>query len=149
MSKISDKLPVLSGDFDSTELTENQSRVLDILKGLGKISLIASKSRAVYRIERPDGLQSFLRKVEEKVQEGKPLGRAEVEELENKIRYEEQEEEIGNQSQFLRVLLGNLTNDANFQQFLGELVREQMDLSHKRADIRGLAENQMSKEYGV
>lgn len=147
--KPTDKLPVLSGDFDSTELTESQSRVLDILKGLGKISLIASKSRAVYTIERPDGLQTFLRKVQEKVDDGKPLSREEIEALEKEVRYEEQEEEIGNQSQFLRMLLGNLTNDANFQKFLGELVREQMDLSNKRSDIRSLAENQMSKEFGV
>ena len=147
--KPTDKLPVLSGDFDSPELTENQSRVLDILKGLGKVSLIASKSRAVYTIERPDGLQTFLRKVQERVDDGKPLNREEVEALEKEVRYEEQEEEIGNQSQFLRVLLNNLNNDANFQKFLGELVREQMDLSHKRADIRSLAENQMSKEFGV
>ena len=147
--KPTDKLPVLSGDFDSPELTENQSRVLDILKGLGKVSLIASKSRAVYTIERPDGLQTFLRKVQERVDDGKPFTREEVEALEKEVRYETQEEEIGNQSQFLRVLLGNLNNDANFQKFLGELVREQMDLSHKRADIRSLAENQMSKEFGV
>jgi hypothetical protein len=147
--KPTDKLPTLSGDFDSTELTENQQRVLDILKGLGKVSLIASKSRAVYTIEKPEGLQTFLRKVQEKVDEGKPYGREEVEELEKEVRYETQEEEIGNQSQFLRVLLGNLTNDQNFQKYLGELVREQMDLSHKRADIRSLAENKMSKEFGV
>ena len=147
--KPTDKLPTISGDFDSPELTENQSRVLDILKGLGKISLIASKSRAVYTIERPEGLQTFLRKVQEKVDEGKPLGREEVEDLEKEVWYEEQEEEIGNQSQFLRVLLGNLTNDQNFQKYLGELVREQMDLSNKRSDIRSLAENKFAKDLGV
>ena len=147
--KPTDKLPVLSGDFDSPELTESQSRVLDILKGLGKVSLIASKSRAVYTIERPDGLQTFLRKVQERVDDGKPFTREEVEALEKEVRYETQEEEIGNQSQFLRVLLGNLTSDANFQKHLGELVKEQMDLSHKRADIRSLAENKFAKDLGV
>ena len=147
--KPTDKLPVLSGDFDSPELTENQSRLLDILKGVGKLSLIASESNAIFTTERPDGLQSFLRKVQERVDAGQPMKRDEIEELEKKVRYHEQQEKLGNKTEFLRVLLGNLHQNPQFKQFLDEVVKEQIDLSRKRADIRSLAENKFAKDLGV
>jgi len=146
---IPDKLPVLSGDFDSPELTEAQQKLLDILKGVGKLSLIASKSRAVFSTEKPEGLQRFLRQVQQKADEGNPLGREEIEELEKQVRYEEQEEELGNKTEFLRVLLGNLHADKTFQEILKAVVEEQMDLSFKRATNRSLAENQVAKDLGV
>jgi hypothetical protein len=142
--------PILSGDFDSLELTENQKKLVDILKAFGKMSLIVSNSKAKFRTEKIGGLESFLYQLK-KMQNDEPdkIDREEVERLELETRYEEQEKPVGNSTEILRVLLGNAHSNQQFTQLVNEVITEQLDLSRKRADIRALAESHQATDLGL
>jgi len=141
--------PVLSGDFDSLEVTESQAKLLDIMKAFGKMSLIASESSATFRTEKVGGLESYLYQINKRFEEGKELTRAEVERLEKEVRYEEAEEKIGNKTEFLRVLLLNAHSNKIFQDLVDKVIAEQIDLSKKRADNRHFAEGKQSEDLGL
>ncbi len=142
--------PILSGDFDSLELTENQSKLVDILKAFGKMSLIVSNSQAKFRTEKIGGLESFLYQLK-KMQDDNPsdIDREEVEKLELATRYEEQEKPVGNSTEILRVMLGNAHGNPQFKQLIDEVIKEQLDLSRKRADNRQLAERHQATDLGL
>ncbi len=141
--------PVLSGDFDSLELTESQQKLNDILKALGKMSLVISESSAKFRTEKVGGLESFLYQVKRLTDE-KPTSvtREVLEELENDVRYTEDEQKIGNKTEFLRVLLHHVHSNKTFQELINKVIEEQLDLSRKRADNRYSAEQSQSKQIG-
>ncbi len=149
--------PVLSGDFDSLELTESQQKLNDILKALGKMSLVISESSAKFRTEKVGGLESFLYQVKKltdenpkKLTDENPTSvtREVLEELENEVRYTEDEQKIGNKTEFLRILLHHVHSNKTFQELINKVIEEQLDLSRKRADNRYLAEQSQSKEIG-
>lgn len=141
--------PVLSGDFDSLELTESQQKLNDILKALGKMSLVISESSAKFRTEKVGGLESFLYQVKRLTDENPTSVTREVlEQLENEVRYTEDEQKIGNKTEFLRVLLHHVHSNKTFQELINKVIEEQLDLSRKRADNRYLAEQSQSKEIG-
>ncbi len=144
------KFPTLSGDFDSTEITETQAEILDLLKGAGKLSLIASKSRAKYKVEKVQGLERFLFQVN-KLQNENPekITREAIEKLEQDVRYEEREDEIGNKTEFLRLLLSELNQNSHFKELMTKLVEEQQDLARKRSDNRHFAEKAQSEDLGL
>jgi len=153
----SPKFPILSGDFDSVEITEAQSKLLDILKAFGKMSLIASESSAKFRTEKVGGLESFLYQVgrltdktPDKINKTPDkISREQIEELEKEVRYEQREEKVGNKTEFLRVLLGNAHNNKTFTELVKTVIEEQLDLSRKRADNRYLAEQSQSNDLGL
>lgn len=142
--------PILSGDFDSLELTETQKKLVDILKSFGKMSLIVSNSKARFRTEKIGGLESFLYQLK-KMQDEHPdkIDREEVERLELESRYEEQEKPVGNSTEILRIMLGNAQSNQQFRQLVDEVIKEQLDLSRKRADIRALAESHQATDLGL
>ncbi len=142
--------PILSGDFDSLELTETQKKLVDILKSFGKMSLIVSNSKARFRTEKIGGLESFLYQLK-KMQDEHPdkIDREEVERLELETRYEEQEKPVGNSTEILRIMLGNAQSNQQFRQLVDEVIKEQLDLSRKRADIRALAESHQATDLGL
>jgi len=142
--------PILSGDFDSLELTETQKKLVDILKAFGKMSLIVSNSKARFRTEKIGGLESFLYQLK-KMQDEHPdkIDREEVERLELETRYEEQEKPVGNSTEILRIMLGNAQSNQQFRQLVDEVIKEQLDLSRKRADIRALAESHQATDLGL
>ena len=143
------KFPILSGDFDSLEVTESQAKLLDLLKAFGKMSLIASESNARFRTEKIGGLESYLYQINKRVEEKKELTREEIERLEKEVRYEEKEEKIGNKTEFLRVLLFNAHSNKIFQDLVNKVIEEQIDLSKKRADNRYFAEQSQSTDLGL
>lgn len=145
----SEHFPILSGDFDSLELTESQQKLNDILKALGKMSLVLSESSARFRTEKVGGLESFLYQVK-KITDENPskLDRESLEQLELDVRYTEDEQKIGNKTEFLRVLLANVHSNKEFRELINKVIEEQLDLSNKRATNRQLAEQSQSKEIG-
>lgn len=145
----SEHFPILSGDFDSLELTESQQKLNDILKALGKMSLILSESSARFRTEKVGGLESFLYQVK-KITDENPskLDREALEQLELDVRYTEDEQKIGNKTEFLRVLLANVHSNKDFKELIDEVIKEQLDLSKKRAINRQLAEQSQSEKIG-
>lgn len=145
----SEHFPILSGDFDSLELTESQQKLNDILKALGKMSLVLSESSARFRTEKVGGLESFLYQVKKLTDENpRKLDREELERLELDVRYTEDEQKIGNKTEFLRVLLANVHSNKDFKELISEVIKEQLDLSKKRATNRQLAEQSQSEEIG-
>lgn len=150
--KMSDsfKFPTLSGDFDSLEVTESQAKLLDLLKAFGKMSLIASESSAKFKTEKVGGLESFLYQIN-KLQEENPkkITRELVEKLEQDVRYTENEQKIGNKTEFLRVLLGNAHTNKVFVDLVNKVIEEQMELGKKRSDNRYFAEQSQAKDLGL
>ncbi len=145
----SEHFPILSGDFDSLELTESQQKLNDILKALGKMSLVLSESSARFRTEKVGGLESFLYQVKKLTDENpRKLDREELERLEVDVRYTEDEQKIGNKTEFLRVLLANVHTNKEFKELISEVIKEQLDLSKKRATNRQLAEQSQSEKIG-
>lgn len=142
--------PILSGDFDSLELTETQKKLVDILKAFGKMSLIVSNSKARFRTEKIGGLESFLYQLK-KMQDEHPdkIDREEVERLELETRYEEQEKPVGNSTEILRIMLGNAQSNQQFRQLVDEVIKEQLELTRKRADNRTLAESHQATDLGL
>ena len=142
--------PILSGDFDSLELTETQKKLVDILKSFGKMSLIVSNSKARFRTEKIGGLESFLYQLK-KMQDEHPdkIDREEVERLELETRYEEQEKPVGNSTEILRVMLGNAHSNPQFRELVDEVIKEQLELTRKRADNRTLAESHQATDLGL
>ncbi len=141
--------PILSGDFDSLELTESQQKLNDILKALGKMSLVISESSAKFRTEKVGGLESFLYQVKRLTDENpNKVSREVLEQLEQDVRYTEDEQKIGNKTEFLRVLLTNVHNNKEFRTLIDTVIKEQLDLSRKRADNRYSAEQSQSKQIG-
>lgn len=143
------KFPTLSGDFDSLEVTETQARLLDIMKAFGKMSLIASESSARFRTEKIGGLESFLYQINKRVDEKQNLTMEEIERLEKEVRYTEDEQKVGNKTEFLRVLLFNAHNNKTFQELVNKVIDEQLELARKRADNRYFAEQSQSKDLGL
>ena len=145
----SEHFPILSGDFDSLELTESQQKLNDILKALGKMSLVLSESSARFRTEKVGGLESFLYQVKKLTDENpSKIDRETLEDLELNVRYTEDEQKIGNKTEFLRVLLANVHSNKDFKELIAEVIKEQLDLSKKRATNRQLAEQSQSEEIG-
>lgn len=144
------KFPTLSGDFDSLEVTESQAKLLDLLKAFGKMSLVASESSAKFKTEKVGGLESFLYQVN-KLQEENPkkITREVIEKLEQDVRYTENEQKIGNKTEFLRVLLGNAHTNKVFVDLVNKVIEEQMELGKKRADNRYFAEQSQAKDLGL
>lgn len=144
------KFPTLSGDFDSLEVTESQAKLLDLMKAFGKMSLIASESSAKFKTEKVGGLESFLYQIN-KIQNESPekLTREVIEQLEQDVRYTEDEQKIGNKTEFLRVLLGNAHTNKVFIDLVNKVIEEQMDLGTKRANNRYFAEQAQSKDLGL
>lgn len=145
----SEKNPTLSGDIASPELSENQSRLVDMIQSVGRLAMVTSESPITFSVERPDGLQSFLRKVNERVEAGKPMGREEIEELEKKVRYHEVTDKLENRTEVLRLLLGRLHNNEYFKKVCDEVIKETINLSEKRAMSRKIAENTTADNLGL
>ena len=141
--------PTVSGDFDSLETTENQEKLLDLLKSSGKIALIASESSARFKVEKPEGLKNFLYQVTKLADENKMPDKDAIIRLEQEVRYEEREEKVGNKTEFLRVLLSTLVNTQEFKDIAGEVVREQLQISKKRGDSRYYAQDKTSRDLGL
>lgn len=141
--------PILSGDFDSLEITESQAKLLDIMKAFGKMSLIASESSAKFRTEKVGGLESFLYQINKRVEEKQKLTPEEIERLEKEVRYTEDEQKVGNKTEFLRVLLANAHSNKTFQDLIDSVIKEQLDLARKRSDNRHFAESSQSTDLGL
>ena len=142
-------MPVLSGDFDSPETTESQEELLDMLRHVGKVALIASKSRATIRIEKFGGLERLTSLISQKALAGKPLSREEIEKLSNEVRYEEKQTDIGNTTEFLRVVLSGLVKRPEFQQKLDAVINESFNLASKRKANRLAIESTQADDLGL
>ncbi len=145
----SDKMPILSGDISSTELTASQAQVVDMLTSVGRIAMVAGETPIKFTVEREGGLESYLRQVQEAVDAGHPMKADEVEELQQKVRYQERTEKLGNVTESYRLLLGRLHQDKYFQQCVQKMIEETINLSEKRSENRRLAEKAQSKDLGL
>lgn len=142
-------MPVLSGDFDSPETTENQEELLDMLRHVGKVALIASKSRATIRIEKFGGLERLTSIIQQKALAGKSLSREEIEELSKEVRYEEKQVDIGNTTEFLRIVLAGLVKRPEFQEKLDKVINESFNLVSKRKANRLAIESTQADDLGL
>lgn len=145
----SDKMPILSGDISSTELTASQAQVVDMLTSVGRIAMVASETPIKFTVEREGGLESYLRQVQEAVDAGKPLKPDEVEQLQKDVRYQERTEKLGNVTESYRLLLGRLHQDKYFQSCVENMISETINLSEKRSENRRLAEKSTSEDLGL
>ena len=142
-----EKFPILSGDFDSTELTEKQRRLVDMLKALGKTALIVAESKAPVKIEKVGGLQSFLYQVDKLRDAEKLVSREQIEQLRDEVMFEQSEKEIGNKTETYRFLLSYAHQNPIFKQLVDGVVEEQMALEAKRANNRQQSDMVSSKTY--
>lgn len=146
---MTDHYPIISGDYDSLETTEAQNKVIDILKSLGKISLIVSESNARFKTEKVGGLESFLFQVQKATEQNPDkVDREFLQKLEQDVRYQEDEQPIGNKTEILRVLLGNIHSNKEFQNLVEEMLKETLDLVKKRASARSIAEGSQAEDLG-
>lgn len=142
-----EKFPILSGDFDSPELTEKQRRLVDMLKALGKTALIVAESKAPVKVEKVGGLQSFLYQVERLRDAGKLESREQVEKLRDEVMFEHTEKEIGNKTETYRFLLSYAHQNPIFKKLTDEVIAEQMALEAKRANNRAMSDMVSEKTY--
>lgn len=142
-----EKFPILSGDFDSTELTEKQRRLVDMLKALGKTALIVSESNAPIKVEKVGGLQSFLYQIDKLRDQGKLNSPKQVEELREQVMYETTQKPVGNKTETYRFLLTYAHQNPLFKQLVDGVVEEQMALEAKRASNRAMADHASETTY--
>lgn len=142
-----EKFPILSGDFDSPELTEKQRRLVDMLKALGKTALIVAKSKAPIKVEKVGGLQSFLYQVEKLRDANKIESPEQIEKLRDEVMYENTDEEIGNKTETYRFLLSYAHQNPIFKKLTDEVIAEQMALEAKRANNRAMSDMVSEKTY--
>lgn len=145
----SDKNPTISGDFDSKEMSELQNEYADMVKMVCKVAMNISESPVTLRVERPDGLQSYMRKIQEAVDNGKPLDREEMEDLQEQVRYHEVTDKIGNRTEMIRLVVGRLATSKRFKDVADRMVEEALQLSYQRKNQRTFAESTQSEDLGT
>jgi len=146
---MNDKHPTISGDFDSTEMSELQTEFADMVKMVCKVALNISESPISVRVERPDGLQIYMRKVQEAVDKGHPLDREEMDELAKDVRYHDITDKLGNRTEMIRLIVSRLASKTQFKEVADKMIDEALLLSHQRKNQRHFAEKTQSEDLGT
>jgi len=146
---MNDKHPTISGDFDSTEMSELQTEFADMVKMVCKVALNISESPISVRVERPDGLQIYMRKVQEAVDKGHPLDREEMDELAKDVRYHDITDKLGNRTEMIRLIVSRLASKTQFKDVADKMIDEALLLSIQRRNQRHFAEKTQSEDLGT
>ncbi len=146
---MNDKHPTISGDFDSTEMSELQTEFADMVKMVCKVALNISESPITVRVERPDGLQIYMRKVQEAVDKGHPLDREEMDDLANDVRFHDITDKLGNRTEMIRLVVSRLASKTQFKDFADKMIDEALLLSLQRRNQRHFAEKTQSEDLGT
>jgi len=146
---MNDKHPTISGDFDSTEMSELQTEFADMVKMVCKVALNISESPITVRVERPDGLQVYMRKVQEAVDKGKPLDREEMDDLAKDVRFHDITDKLGNRTEMIRLVVSRLASKTQFKDVADKMIDEALLLSIQRRNQRHFAEKTQSEDLGT
>lgn len=126
--------PEVAGTATSSKLSKKQVKMVNYVAYFGKITKCVSLTTTKVKIQKPKGLEMFLKKKEEmeKQNDGRKLSPAELEELEESVRFETFHEEIGNAQTIFNHILGEVFTGDKFRKIIDECKEEALAISERQ-----------------
>lgn len=123
---------LLSGTPESTELTENQNKVINILTYFGKIAMTTAQTPVSSRVRKPNGMKEMTDAILRDGKKPEELTPAEFEKYEKELWDVIEEQTLGGQSNFMQFLLLQLTGNEKFRKMVDDAAEEAITLGNKR-----------------
>lgn len=125
--------PDIEGTLEDLKLTDKQKELFNVIAYYSKISMAIENSEGQIYIEKPNGFQEFIKKVEEARKENNnddiPLD--EYEDLESKYRYDKLRRPLGNSTSIINMLLRHLSTNKEFDEMIKESQAEAIEIAKK------------------
>jgi len=126
--------PIIDGSLLSENYTPTMKGAMAIIEYIGKIVLGISEQDSIVKIQKKEGLPNFLKERDriEKL-ENKKLTPDELQNLENKTRYEIFPSKIGNKTEIMRLLFMTVCTEENpfWKKISEQLRKESADIAQK------------------
>jgi len=142
--------PIVDGSILSENYTPTMKGAMAILEYIGKIVLGVSEQDAIVKTQKKQGLPYFLKEKEriEKLEERK-LTPQELQDLENKTRYEIFPSKIGNKTEMMRLLFMTVCTEENpfWKKISEQLRKESAEIAQKVFTIEQATDDNDDRNY--
>ncbi len=150
MSRKNYDQPIVDGSILSENYTPTMKGAMAILEYIGKIVLGVSEQDAIVKTQKKQGLPYFLKEKEriEKLEERK-LTPQELQDLENKTRYEIFPSKIGNKTEIMRLLFMTVCTEENpfWKKISEQLRKESAEIAQKVFTIEQATDDNDDRNY--
>ena len=135
--------PEIEGTLQSEQLTLKQKQVFDVISYFSKIAMAIENSDGTIHIEKPNGFETFLQKLEEarKENNNEDIPLDEYKELEAQHRYDKLRRPLGNGTSVVNLLLRHLSSNREFNELLVESQREAVEIAKKISSYNKISES--------
>ncbi len=135
--------PEIEGTLQSEQLTLKQKQVFDVISYFSKIAMAIENSDGTIHIEKPNGFETFLQKLEEarKENNNEDIPLDEYKELEAQHRYDKLRRPLGNGTSVVNLLLRHLSSNKEFNELLVESQKEAVEIAKKISSYNKISES--------
>lgn len=135
--------PEIEGTLQSEQLTLKQKQVFDVISYFSKIAMAIENSDGTIHIEKPNGFETFLQKLEQarKENNNEDIPLDEYKELEAQHRYDKLRRPLGNGTSVVNLLLRHLSSNKEFNELLVESQKEAVEIAKKISSYNKISES--------
>jgi len=135
--------PEIEGTLQSEQLTLKQKQVFDVISYFSKIAMAIENSDGTIHIEKPNGFETFLHKLEEarKENNNEDIPLDQYKELEAQHRYDKLRRPLGNGTSVVNLLLRHLSSNKEFNELLVESQKEAVEIAKKISSYNKISES--------